>query len=713
MEIREFAQRILFAGTLEEKLIPPPGGGLVDTDPGPALITPDAPGRPAGLHFSARGHRVRLPRADELHEAEARAVLLHAFANHELLAVELMALALLKFPDAPPEFRRGLLRTLREEQDHTRLYMERMAAGGLAFGDLPVNGFFWRNIADMPTPLDYVSRLSLTFEQANLDYSRYYSQVFQQMGDSDTGALLERIHRDEIAHVGYGLKWFRRWKGEEHSDWDAWEKSLPFPLSPARGKGNAPFNREGRKRAGLDADFISRMELFSHSKGRTPWVGWFNPAAEACALTGCGSHPSPPDGNDATTAALARDLDILPAFSLHSEDVVLVHRKPDESHLRRLREAGFPLPQWEVLDSQGRIDAGSPLRTRRLGRLRPWGWSADSAALLADLLPNAGEAAFASIPWDGEIRALYAKTTAVQAARELADAHGFPAETFGECAASVEETAAALGKLAAAGYARACLKAPFGIAGRGVVQVAASGLTERDLTWLRPVLATQRAVVVEPWLDRVADFSSQYELTPGEPPRLKGQLRLLNDAGGRFLGCRAGASFGRLMPGETVREMQRLDMETLYQEHLPALLLRLPGLPRLYGSLGIDAFFYRHPVDGGIRLRPLVEINPRTTMGRVTLDLRRFAAPSKVVSLRILHRRALKGMGFSSLAEQAEALTAADPPVLTVTSSGPRLTSGTLPLNDPRRAEAFLALLTVHSAPPPVTEGAWRAAPKE
>ncbi|MES2708437.1 MAG: DUF455 family protein [Verrucomicrobiota bacterium] len=698
MEIREFAQRVLFAGTLEEKLLVPAEGKLTDLEPGPVLITPDAPGRPPGLRFSPRGERARLPRADELHGTEARAVLLHAFANHELLAVELMALALLKFPDAPPDFRRGLLRTLREEQEHTRLYMDRMAAGGLQFGDLPMNGFFWRNIAGMATPMDYVSLLSLTFEQANLDYAQYYAGVFRQLGDMETGGLLERIYRDEIAHVGYGLKWFRRWKDQDRSDWEAWERGLAFPLSPARGKGNAPFNREGRKRAGLDDDFISRMELYSHSKGRTPWVGWFNPAAEACALT----RRAATAAEDSTTAALARDLDVLPAFSLHSEDVVLVRRQPSDDHLRRLREAGIPLPQWEILDAKGRLAADSPLRSRRLGRLRPWAWSADSAALLADLAPNAGEAAFASIPWDEEIRALYAKTTAALAARQLAETHGFPDETYGQHASCVEETAAALENLAAAGYRRACLKAPFGIAGRGIIQVSTAGLTERDLTWLRPVLFSQEAVVVEPWLERVADFSSQYELTPGSPPRLKGQVRLLNDAGGRFLGCRAGTSFTRLMPAEAVRRMHETDTETLFRDHLPALLATLPGLARLHGPLGIDSFFYRHPPDGTVRLRPLVEINPRTTMGRVTLDLRRFAAPGRVISFRILHRRAARLAGFPSLAEQADALTASDPPLLADTTSGPRLIRGTLALNDPRRAESFLALLTVHDAPPPV-----------
>ena len=83
--------------------------------------------------------------------------MLHFFANHELMAAELMALALLKFPDTPARFRRGVARTLRDEQEHLRLYMERMSASGVAFGRIPVSDFFWRAISPMPTPLDFVT----------------------------------------------------------------------------------------------------------------------------------------------------------------------------------------------------------------------------------------------------------------------------------------------------------------------------------------------------------------------------------------------------------------------------------------------------------------------------------------------------------------------------------------------------------------------------
>ena len=51
----------------------------------------------------------RLPRPGALRSAEARSVCLARFAHHELMAVELLAWALLRWPEMPAGLRRGLL----------------------------------------------------------------------------------------------------------------------------------------------------------------------------------------------------------------------------------------------------------------------------------------------------------------------------------------------------------------------------------------------------------------------------------------------------------------------------------------------------------------------------------------------------------------------------------------------------------------------------
>ena len=290
MELREYAERILFATSLEEKL--QRTADVTDERPGPALITPVAPGRPKELQFKATGEaRDSFPGTKNLEQTSERGKLLHFFANHELLATELMALVLLRFPDAPAAFRKGVFQTLKDEQEHTQLYLDRMKDCGIHFGELPVSGYFWRSVSVMENPMDYVSSLCLTFEQANLDFARHFAQGFATVGDAATAKLLEKIYRDEIGHVAYVLKWFRRWKNPSESDWEAFCRQLKFPLSPQRAKG-ITLNVAGRRAAGLDAQFIAELDVFSQSKGRTPNVFVFNPFAEARISHGKSFNPT-------------------------------------------------------------------------------------------------------------------------------------------------------------------------------------------------------------------------------------------------------------------------------------------------------------------------------------------------------------------------------------------------------------------------------------
>ncbi len=439
MELREFAEQILFGTTLAEKLATPEI--ITDEQPGAALVTPAAPGRPAKLQFKPHAAgKSEFPGLHRLEDVSERGKLLHFFGNHELLATELMALVLLKFPDAPVAFRKGVLRTLQEEQEHTRLYMERMRGCGVAFGELPVSGYFWRCVSPMEHPIDYVSSLCLTFEQANLDFAQHFSRSFATVGDADSAKLLEKIYRDEIGHVAYGLKWFRRWKNPAESDWNAFCHTLKYPLSPQRAKGMA-LNIAGRRAAGIDANFIAELNVYSQSKGRTPSVFVFNPFAEGRIAEGKAFNPAKHQ------AQLARDLENLPQFLCRQDDIVLTSRKPTVEFLSRIKQAGFPLPEFvevperssasrsSVATSEpqnnsakpsryesaaGRRPALQELAARKLGSLRPWAWGPDSFELLKPIFASVtGEKRADDKRFNTGIAQLYSKSWSANFLREI------------------------------------------------------------------------------------------------------------------------------------------------------------------------------------------------------------------------------------------------------------------------------------------------------
>jgi uncharacterized ferritin-like protein (DUF455 family) len=254
MEIRDFAQTVVTTEDLAVKLAPAPAG-LTDDSPGPAVRF-EKPGRPPGLEFQ---RRIEVPSIEGMPDPAQRPQILHALANHELQAAELFAWALLAFPDAPGDFRRGLLHILDDEQRHTRMYIARVEDAGARFGDFPVNGYFWSKVESITSPLRFLCAMSLTFENANLDHTIDYEEAARRAGDAKTAAVIERVHRDEIEHVRFGWTWLQIFKREDESAWDAFRANLTWPLRPAKARGRS-FYREGREAAGLDAEFIRRLE---------------------------------------------------------------------------------------------------------------------------------------------------------------------------------------------------------------------------------------------------------------------------------------------------------------------------------------------------------------------------------------------------------------------------------------------------------------------
>jgi uncharacterized ferritin-like protein (DUF455 family) len=257
MEIREFAERILCCSELERKLARAPLP-LTDGAPG-AAVRVRVPARSELLKFAPRRTAPAMPRPGSFRDPRKRAVAHHIMANHELQALEVMAFMLCAFPDAPGEFRQGLVYVMGDEQRHTRMHVERAAALGLEFGDLPVNSYIWQKAQSYETVLDYLAGLPLTFESRNLDHTLEFETHFRAAGDERSAAIMQVIHRDEIQHVAFGLSWLQRLKPADDSDWDAYCSHLKWPLRPSKSLGEV-FDRHSRIEAGMSNEFLERLQ---------------------------------------------------------------------------------------------------------------------------------------------------------------------------------------------------------------------------------------------------------------------------------------------------------------------------------------------------------------------------------------------------------------------------------------------------------------------
>jgi uncharacterized ferritin-like protein (DUF455 family) len=252
VEARDFALGILQRPEIEWKLRPAPDG-LTDLHPGPALRI-ESPARPPGLEIRSSSE-AKVPPREGMSDPAQRPRILHALANHELQAVELFAWALLAFPQAPSDFRGGLLRILADEQRHTRWYLERLSAWGVRLGDHPVTGYFWSKAPALTTPIRFACAMGLTFENANLDHTLDYAEAARAAGDGETARLLQAVHADEVGHVRFGREWLARWKEPGQSLAAAYAANVAWPLRAALARGKR-FHAGPRREAGLDDEFI-------------------------------------------------------------------------------------------------------------------------------------------------------------------------------------------------------------------------------------------------------------------------------------------------------------------------------------------------------------------------------------------------------------------------------------------------------------------------
>jgi hypothetical protein len=606
-----------------------------------------------------------------------------------------MALTLLRFPDAPKSFRMGIARTMREEQEHLGMYLKRMGELGVRFGDLPVNSFFWRTMKDIGSPAEYAAAMSLTFEQANLDFALHYEKLFRDFGDTETADIMRRIHDDEIRHVEHGVIWMRRFEPEK-SLWSTYREYLRHPLTPNRAKGPV-FDEGGRTRAGVDAEFIKNLRVFSSSKGRPADLWFFNPGCER-KIADADPNPFLQGG----ASFIEHDLASLLMFLAAPDDMVMVSRAPSIDFLSRLASAGFPVPEFiEAGSSPDSKTIDAKLTGRKLGSLRPWG---ETSAAMTWWHPLQNYFTRMPDPWPTGHDRFFGKDFAAKLLAEAGEKN--PPRLCHD----MNEFREAVTDAASRGFTHIAMKPVLGASGLGLKRVPVS--TAHDSRPSFPVM-------VEPWLDKICDLSVLFEVESSGRVRVLEITRPLVDRAGKYSGHALGRPFAlpdangetltpeffaRIYPG-WLDELRETAMAVGAKMHAAG----------FSGAAGIDALIYRHPASGNLALRHVVEINPRFSMGRVATAMEKHLTRGQPAIWMHVHRNILRKSGCESFAEFDSAMTKRFPLVTSTSAGTTHIKSGFLPTSDPENATGILTALfagqdaaqfaweTLYQSPPPAS----------
>ena len=669
MQVSEFLKQVLFSAELGAKLYRPES--LEDDMAGRSAVEgPELPGRPKHLEIgvgkSSKGGGFSQHR---LANATDRGRIFHSFANHELLALELMALTLLRFPKAPTAFRRSLIATMLEEQEHLQLYIRAMEERGVGFGDFAVNGFFWNSMSGAKTLSEFLSMMSLTFEQANLDYCLHYRDALRDVGDDGGADVLQQVYDDEIGHVRVGLEWFHQWREQGQSLWDSYRQALPHSMTPERAKGIG-FDFAGREAAGLPKDFVDRLYCQGGKPGVRPTLWSFNLLGEMEVereVLGKGSVPTP-----ARLAGRFRDLEQIAALLVPSHDVAKVQRVPGMAQQRLMTEVGIAQPLWMEGHGEG----------YRLSGFQPWIWTKASQATACGL-GLSGE--------DGDgrrklverfadkrkLKDLEQQVVARWRAQEIKTA--FAVESQGEVASSVEEVVSYLEH-----HDNVIVKTPFGVSGRGAMRLTKKGMAEHQRSnWLDGAFKVWGQLVIEPGLQRLADFSIQLHVGRSKRVTLR---QTFVDAQGQFFGQLCGDERLWLPDGDgALGTLQRYSPQGGLWRSLRLVgesIAEMLAAEGYQGPANVDAFV---GLDGGVEggegagrlvLRPACDLNVRFSFGMVGV------AAEKALSR--------KSRGVFALMPKGQLAWSRDD---TVFDGEGRLMAGWIPLNDLEQAEDLVAVL--------------------
>ena len=218
------------------------------------VAMPERPARPEAPELLPPN---RMPKRGKAGSERSRIALLHALAHLEFGAIDLAFDMAGRFGAGfPAAFIDDWLSVGADEAMHFALLDRRLRTLGAHYGALPAHDGLWEAAAE--TGHDVAARLAvvpMVLEARGLDVTPATVASFRRAGDERSAAILERIYRDEIRHVGIGTSWFKSvCESREIPAAEEWQRLIRAHF---RGIVKPPFNDSARGEAGLSRDFYA------------------------------------------------------------------------------------------------------------------------------------------------------------------------------------------------------------------------------------------------------------------------------------------------------------------------------------------------------------------------------------------------------------------------------------------------------------------------
>jgi len=201
---------------------------------------------------------------------EARRQRVHREYNQEVQTIEIAALCLVDFPDAPWELRMELARQCWDEARHAEICFRRLKAMGGWKGMYPIANLDWSVVGMLDSLAARLTVQNRTFEGGSLDIERGEIAMHLERGDHATAEIVEAVGADEIHHVRFANQWLKRMTDAqprtvlEVAQAMAWLRQV-VEATGGESQHEIATNVHDRELAGFSSTEISEVERLAQS----------------------------------------------------------------------------------------------------------------------------------------------------------------------------------------------------------------------------------------------------------------------------------------------------------------------------------------------------------------------------------------------------------------------------------------------------------------
>ncbi|WP_157491637.1 hypothetical protein [Flammeovirga sp. SJP92] len=218
------------------------------------------------------------------------------------------------------------------------------------------------------------------------------------------------------------------------------------------------------------------------------------------------------------------------------------------------------------------------------------------------------------------------------------------------------------------------MKLPYSSSGRGILVLKRNEITPSVQTWIESAINQQGSLLVEPLLIKEFDFSLLFK-------KYNNKVEFLG--GTSFLAGLTGQYFGSEL-NRFKKRFSSQEWESILKS-VDLIKNKVKDEKTLEGYFGIDALVFRDS-NGERVIHPCIEINPRYTMGHITLRLEKVVPSSKKAEWRIITKHEVKD--FKTFQEEMEVK-------YPLAIKHQKVQSGFLPLVDVNLVQNYYAYLLV------------------